>query len=409
MRAPSSSLLAFGGLLTATVALQTQLGCKGCASDTQIVARGEDDTGGTPVAEDEVWDHDWGQWLSMDVMQDGSPAITYYDRTKGALGFAIADLDTDPVEWTREKADGYTNEEGLDVGDRGKYSSMAVAQDGTVWVAYQDVNLEALRWARRDSATGEWESNTADGGGEPSGNAGFFASLALDATSSPVIAHHDEATGTLRLSRYNGTAFVSSVVDAGEATTDINGEEVDADVGEFASLYITDGVEYMAYYDAAVGSLKLAWGTADNYTIEVVDDGGGSRHLEEGGGNVGQWPDLVVSDGQLWISYHDIGNQDLLLAHGAPGNWEIERVDTNEFVGADTALFLNGTQPGIAYFDGRNNDMKLATLVGDAWQAETITGDEGALGFHNEVVLANGNYYLACYDYTNRTVFFEKL
>lgn len=395
----SPRLLALGGLASGALLLPTQVGCKGCASDTQIVPKDTLDTGTPTPPEEEVWDHDWGQWLSMAVLQDGSPAIAYYDRTKGALGFAIADTSGAEVAWTREEADGYTNDEGLDVGDRGKYASMAVAQDGTVWVAYQDLSLEALRWARRDPATRTWENNTADGGGEPSGNAGYFASLAIDATSSPVVAHHDEAMGQLRLSRWNGTAFTSLVLDEGEATTDEAGEAVEADVGEFASLTIQDGVEYVAYYDRALGNLKLAWGTAGNMTIEVVDQEG----------DVGQWPDVIVSEGQLWIAYHDVANQDLKLAHGAPGNWTIETVDSGEFVGADTALFLNGTQPAIAYFDGRNNDMKLATLVGDAWQIETLAGADGALGFHNEVVETGGSYFLACYDYTNRTVWFDQL
>ncbi|NOY27248.1 MAG: hypothetical protein GXP62_15370 [Oligoflexia bacterium] len=408
MRAPTSSAtLPVGGLVLAAALLPGQMGCKSCKTDTNISPTQVTDSG-TTATETPVWDHDWGQWLSMDVMQDGSPALAYYDRTKGALGFAIADLSTDPVTWTHEEADGYADDQGLDVGDRGRYASLAIAGDGTAWIAYQDIKLETLRWARRDPATGTWQNDTADGGAEPSGNAGFFASLALDSTSSPVIVHHDQNSGALRLSRWDGSAFTSSVIDAGEATKDINGETVAADVGEFAHIEIADGVEYIAYYDRAQGNLKLAWGTADNYTIEVVDDGGGDVQLD-GGGDVGQWPDILVYNGELWISYHDVGNQDLLLAHGTPGNWQIDAVDTGEFVGADTAIFLNGTQPGIAYFDGRNNDMKLATLVGDAWQSQTITGDQGALGFHNEVVLAQGNYYLACYDYTNRTVFFDKL
>lgn len=409
MAAPASTrLLAFGGLASATLLLPTQLACRGCASDTQIVQQGPDDTGDGPTTPvDEPYTNDWGQWLTMAVLQDGRPALAFYDRTDGALGFAIADTSTEPVTWIREEADGYTVN-GADSGDRGKYASMAVAQDGTVWVANQDVNLELLRWARRDPTTGVWESGLADAGAEPSGNAGFFSSLAIDATSSPVIAHHDEAEGALRVSRWNGSAFTNTVVDAGEATTDVNGEEVPADVGEFASLLIQDGVEYLAYYDRAHGNLKLAWGTAGNYSFEVVDDGGGSRHVE-GGGDVGQWPDMLVSDGQLWIAYHDVGNQDLRVVHGTPGNWTMEIVDSGEFVGADTAIFINGTQPAIAYFDGRNNDMKLATKVGESWQAETVTGADGALGFHNEVVQTGGTSYMACYDYTSRTVWFDKL
>ena len=38
-----------------------------------------------------------------------------------------------------------------------------------------------------------------------------------------------------------------------------------------------------------------------------------------------------------------------------------------------------------------------------------VTDTPGALGFHNEVVVANGTTWGACYDYTNRTLWFESL
>lgn len=406
---PVSPVLSLGVLTLAGGMLSTQMACKGCQSE-QVLTPDDSLDSGDPVDPGPAeYTNDWGQWLSMAVMQDGRPALAFYDRTQGALGFAIANIDGETVEWEREQPDGYINDEGLDVGNRGTYASMAVAGDGTVWAAYQDVNLENLRYARRDPLTGEWTNNTADGGGAPSGTGGMFASLAIDATSSPVVAHYDSGNQALRVARWNGTAFTADFVDQGEPGTDAEGAEVEANVGMYADLEIRDGVEYIAYYDSTHGNLKLAWGVSGGaYSIEVVDDGGGSK-LVEGGGDVGAWPDIVVQDGQLWISYHDVGNQDLVLASGVPGNWTIETIDNGEFVGADSEIFLNGTAPSIAYFDGRNNDMKLATKVGDHWQIETLAGADGALGFHNEVVLAGGAYYAACYDYTSRTVWFDRL
>jgi hypothetical protein len=395
------------GLSLLALTLPQQLACKGCKSDQNLVDNQPTDTG-TAGTTTEEWDRDWGQWLSMAAMADGSPAILSYDRTKGGVLLSIADTSKDPVEWTREEVDGYVNDTGRDVGNRGLYNSMAVAADGTIWAAYQDVDLLTMRWARRDPATGLWESNTADGGGEPDGDAGYFTSMALDSTSSPVVVHHDQVKGELRMSRWNGSAFSNSVLDAGEDTTDAEGATVDADVGEFASILISDGVEYVAYYDRAAGNLKLAWGIAGNMTIEVVDDGGGSRHVE-GGGDVGQWPSMMVHEGKLWIAYHDVGNQDLLLASGTPGSWSIEAVDQGEYAGADSHIFLNGTQPAIVYFDGSENDMKLATRVGEGWQLEVLAGEDGAAGFHNAAVTTLGTTWAASYDYTKRTVWFDKL
>lgn len=393
-------------LLALGLGLVGQLACRN---------KGEDDPGttgtgdgGTTGTTTEPWDRDWGQWLSMGVMADGRPAVLSYDRTKGGALFSIADTSTNPVTWTREEVDGYTNESGRDVGDRGTFTSMAVASDGTVWAAFHDRELLSLRWARRDPATGLWESGSADGGGEPNGDAGFYTSLALTSSQEPVVVHHDETMGSLRVSRWSGSSFSSSVLDAGEATTDGSGATVAADVGEYAEILIQDGVEYVAYYDRAQGNLKLAWGTGGSYTVEVVDDGGGSRHTE-GGGDVGQWPSLMVHDGKLWIAYQDVGNQDLKLAWGTPGSWQFAILDDGEYKGADTFLFLNGSQPAVLYFDGSGNDLRVATAVGSEWTREKLAGDEGALGFHNAAVTAGGNTWVASYDYTAREVWFRKL
>ena len=36
-------------------------------------------------------------------------------------------------------------------------------------------------------------------------------------------------------------------------------------------------------------------------------------------------------------------------------------------------------------------------------------GAEAALGFHNEVVVANGQTYAACYNYTDRSLWFSQV
>ncbi len=380
--------------LTLAPALQA---CNGC-SETSIVAR-------EPVAVDEdeeaEFTNDWGSWLSMTADLDGNPVVSYYDKTKGALGFATATIsDEGEVEWTHEEVDGYADASGLDSGDRGKYSSMAVAADGTVWIGYQDVRNKVLRWARKGS-DGIWVNGMADTGGGATPDAGHFAALALDTYGMPVIAHHDRAKGHLRVAHYDeATAtFSAVVVDEGTPATLEDGSELEADVGNYASIAIVDGIEYIAYYDIANGDLKLAWGGPSSYTIETVDTEG----------DVGQWPSIVIDAGQIHIAYHDVTNQDLKYVVGEPGAWTFEIVDNGDHVGADTDLRVVNGAPNIAYFDGRNNDMKTAFRSGGAWSTRTITDQPGALGFHNEVVVANGVTYAACYNYTDRTLWFDRL
>ncbi|MDG1483076.1 MAG: hypothetical protein P8R54_26040 [Myxococcota bacterium] len=369
-------------------------GCNGCKSDVNVASTFED-TG-------EPFLSDWGSWLSMDVMPDGSPAIAYYDATDGGLGFAIASIEDDgSVSWSREQVDGYLNADNLDTGDRGKYASMKIAADGTVWIAYQDVALGTLRYAVRGD--GGWTSDIADIGGGSSSDAGYFASMALDADGMPVIVHYDNKQSNLRIARWIGSGFTAEVLVEGEdyVPTDTGSVGMDAQVGEFAKIVISGGIEYVAYYDRAFGDLKMSWGTSGSHSVEVIDTEG----------DVGQWPDLLIDGGTIHIAYHDITNQDLKYASGAPGSWSSAIVDSGDYVGADTDIFLDPASNGVsfAYFDGRNNDMKLAWQSGGEWNLDTVVGSEGALGFHNEVVTSGGVTYAACYDYTNRKLWFSVL
>jgi len=375
------------------------LALSACRSDINIVTK-------QPTEEEEPvevveFTNDWGQWLSMDVLPDGRPIAAFYDNTEGAVGFAIAEIDADgTVTWTYEEPDGYPDAGGLDPGDRGKYVDMAVAPNGDVWLAYQDLQNENLRYARRYFLSGIWENGVADGGSGPETASGYFATIALDSAGNPVVAHHDQGSGELRVAHWQGVAFSGAVLDAGDAPEVEEGADpIAADVGEFPSLQIVNGVEYIAYYDKANGDLKLARGTSGAYTVEVVADEG----------DVGAWVDLTIDNGTMHMAYHDVGNQDLLYTVGEPGSFSTEVVDDDEYVGADTDVLIVSGSPRIAYFDGHNNDMKVASRVGDGWDLATVAGDSGALGFFNELIEVGGRVYAGCYDYSERTVWFSVL
>ena len=144
---------------------------------------------------------------------------------------------------------------------------------------------------------------------------------------------------------------------------------------------------------------KLATGAAGAYTVETVD----------AEGDVGAWSDLQIVDGVIHVSYHDIGNEDLKYASGAPGGFVAEVVDNGQTVGADTALIVNSGAPQILYHDGRNNDLRRAYKSAELWQSDRVTGEQGALGFHNEVISAGGQLWAASYNYTDRALWFSTL
>lgn len=338
----------------------------------------------------------FGTWLSMGVAPDGQRlTLSYYDREQGGAAFAVGTPEGDGITWVHEHVDGYPGSDGLDRGDMGMYGSHVVAKDGTVWYAYKDAVNGGLHVGHRLGPQ-NWEITPVDLGR----GMGNWASIAVDAAGSPVIAHHDDDAGTLRICHLGSeNTWACAVAHEGEDAqgTDENGEPttIDAKVGEYARLLIHDGVEHVAFYDAAWGSLNLLEGADGAYTHTVVDDGG----------DVGQWPDLAVIDDKLYLSYHDVGDQDLMLAVRDGGQWNKSVVDDGAYVGADSELVDNAGELSIVYFDGYNNDLKVATEQGGSWTSAKLAGDGVAVGFHNEVAVVGGRAWTASYDYTVNTLF----
>lgn len=338
---------------------------------------------------------DHGSWLSMDAAPDGRRiTMAYYDRSAGALGYAVGTPGADgAVDWLHERVDGYPGSDGLNRANRGKFASQKTAPDGTVWVAYTDVEKGGLYVARR-TAPSTWESEEIDPG------AGHWASLAIGADGNPIVAHHHPGDKSLRLSRFDGQSWSSSTIHTGQPWSyqDPETNQVHtrpASVGTYARLFVHDGVEYIAFYDAAQRTLDLLEGANGDYTHTVVDRTG----------HVGQWPSIVVDGGTLLIAYHDVGAQHLKLATRTGGSWSVETVDDGQFRGADTEVFLRGSKPAVVYFDGYMNDMLLATRDGGDWVVERVGGDDAAVGFHNEVVRLGDTYWMASYDFTNGKLF----
>jgi len=350
-----------------------------------------------------VLDSDHGQWLSMDVAPDGRLVVTYYDRTWGAIGFAKGTpKDTGEVFWDYEEVDGYPDEQGLNPGNRGLFTSVKVAPDGVVWASYYDQTNGALRVARR--VGGIWEAEVADAGGGLDPDAGQWTSLALDANDNPVVAHYDVGKGELRVARHGETGWSSESVFQGQAYDGVDAEgnavHRDASVGMYARLLIDGNTEYIAFYDAAQQSLNLLEGFPGAYTHTVVYNQG----------NVGLWPSMWTDGTDLYIAFQNADTQDLMLARRTGGgSFTVSVIDDGPYRGADTEIFMRDGQLSIVYFDGYENDMRLATESGGSWTNETIGGNNIAVGYHNEVAYTHERWWVASYDYTNRRIFTKPL
>ncbi|MSP57068.1 MAG: hypothetical protein EXR69_15940 [Myxococcales bacterium] len=385
--------LALSPCLTLPVLALVMTGCNHTKTTDQT-----DSTPGSDV--DPYEGHDLGSWLSMKALPEGKPAIAYYDRTSDALGYAVGTVAGTTVTWARENVDSYPDDNGLNPGDAGKYASMAVAADGTTWIAYQDTTNGTLKYATRTSG-GEWTTGVADSGGGAHSDAGYWASIALDASNNPVISHFDAGKQNLRVARWNGSTFTGDIAVEGSpyVPADTATASIDAQTGEYSKLLIgTDGKEYLAFYDRAHTALMLATGSGSSWSVETVDDSG----------DVGQWPDLAMDGGTLYISYQDVGNQDLKLAQGTPGSFTTSTLDSADMIGADSAIIASGGVQ-IVYQDARHNDIMQAKPSSGSYTYAKLNGDAGALGFFNELITIGGTTYAACYDYTARSVWFGSL
>jgi hypothetical protein len=353
-----------------------------------------------------VEDADRGQWISVAVLSDGRPVAAWYNRSSGGLEFGLGKVVDGVVSWSIEKVDGFADETGLDSGNRGTHTGIAVGPDDRIWIVYRDVTNKTLRYAMRDTVYNPgdyaepvktvWKTDLLDVGAGASPDTGEWTSLAIGADGNPVVVYRDVGKRQLRVAHWGGTSFSATTVDVGQdyIPEDTAGSPVTANVGEFARLVFgPDGKEYIAYYDRAWGRLRLAVGDASGYALGDVDDEA----------DVGQWPSMLfTSDGTLHLAYHDVTNQDLKHAWGHPGAFETEIVDSGDYRGADSEIFRFGDMLSILYFDGYDNDLLLARRTGETWALSQVAGGDAALGFHNNVFVTGGRTYAACYDYTGR-------
>ena len=153
-----------------------------------------DEYGFTSLEVDGDFDANFGRWLQMDVAPDGRPIASYYDDVNGGLRFSIGTVAEDgSIGWVHEDVDGMPDETGYDAGDVGSYTSMVVADNGSVWVSYYNVSSTGLKVAHR--VGGEWTVESVDAGSNSASNAGLWSSIALNADGNPVVAHYDESSG----------------------------------------------------------------------------------------------------------------------------------------------------------------------------------------------------------------------
>ncbi len=124
------------------------------------------------------------------------------------------------------------------------------------------------------------------------------------------------------------------------------------------------------------------------------------RFTVDTAGDVGQFSSLKVdSSGNPGIAYYDVTNGDLKFAYYDGSDWSISVVDSTNDVGRFASLSLDSNgYPHISYYDYTGNDLKYAFWDGSSWNVSTLvsTGDVGE--YSSVVVDSNGHRYVSYYN-----------
>jgi hypothetical protein len=317
-----------------------------------------------------------------------SQAIAYYDSTDGNLKYVFAS-EVFGRSWnppvTVDSA-----------GDVGLYPSMIVVNSRPA-IAYYDATNGDLRFVRANDASGTaWGTpQTLDG----AATVGLYPSLAI-VNGNPAIAYYDATNRDLKYMRANdasGTTWGTPLI-------------VDTLGGEYPSLTVVNGSPAIAHHqgDFFPENEKLRYVRATNANGTAW---GSPLVLDTDA--VGEYPTLIVADGNPAISYFDQGKSDLKYVRAADASgaaWNTPLILDGTIAGAAAAgrwasMGIHDGFPVICYEDSGNHRVlkfiRATNASGTAWGAPVfIPGRSGVLLLPS-LDAGPGFLHLSCYDYAN--------
>ncbi len=214
---------------------------------------------------------------------------------------------------------------------------------------------KSLMYAYWDVGLTHWFTYTLDDVGE----VGKYTSLAINASNIPYISYYDETNGDLKL-KYQTPFHIwapSVTVDAGGPLNE--------DVGWYTSIALDNqGNPHISYYDYTNGDLKYAF-----WEGSIFPAAGGAWNIStlQDVGDVGRFTSLEIyqPDNSRHLCYYDYTNKDLMYGRFSGGIWEFQTVDNLGDVGLYCSIDLTSLgQPAISYYDNSRGDLKLALTYG---------------------------------------------
>jgi hypothetical protein len=178
----------------------------------------------------------------------------------------------------------------------GKFNAMVRDQQGSIHLAYANVNTmtASTRYAHWDGKS--WSLETVDGKAQnQEENVGYSMCIAIDREGNPHLSYMNYTSPALKYAvRINGKWEVQTIARvSGVAYPDRN------------SIIVDDsGTTYIGYYDAGPGVLKLVHNDGKKWITEVVDSNASGANSS-----------LQTDHGTLWITYADESHNALKIAH----------------------------------------------------------------------------------------------
>ena len=319
---------------------------------------------------------DVGAWTSI-ALGGGHAMVAYQDREAHALKFA---LEESPGSWTS-----YTLDTPDTVEDIGQHVALAIDGSGHPAVAYLAVGIDdgmghrttELRLIRATAAqpgSSDWSSTTiATGVGTCAGLCGAgTACIAGKAAADP-------QTCTAVTSDCTAACASSDVCIAGTCTKALAKSTV-IQLASGTGLYVNlgampDGRLAATYYDRSKRALVVALESgsgANTFTETVLDT--------VTPGDRGMWARAVIDgSGTLHVAYQDALGDQLMYTTYAGSVMTPEVVDDGTRagdrthpVGAGASIYLVNGSPTIAYQDGVNADVYVATKSGAMWTKNPV-------------------------------------
>jgi hypothetical protein len=228
------------------------------------------------------------------ILNNGNPAISYYDGTNGDLKFAYSStVNGAAATWTIVIVD--------NIGIIGEYTSLAILSNGNPAISYCTISAD-LKFAYSSTVNGALNTWTIVDVVPSTVTDGQYTSLAILSNGNPAISYWDIQNSDLKF------AYSSTVNGALNTWTIVTVDPSVANVGFYTSLAIlNNGNPAISYYDGTNGDLKFAYSSTVNGAI-----GTWSSATVDSAGTVGQYTSLaILNNGNPAISYYDTTNADL--------------------------------------------------------------------------------------------------